>query len=70
MIYVGLNCCRSSTMCVASAGFTSFFNGLVVFTLLGYMAKQSGMDIREVSAQSGYISPVLADIYRPLYRVL
>ena len=40
-------------MCVASAGFSSFFNGLVVFTILGYMAKQSGMDVHEVASASG-----------------
>ena len=44
---------RSSTLCVTSAGITSFFNGLVVFTLLGFMAKHSGMDITSVAAQSG-----------------
>lgn len=40
-------------MCVASAGFTSFYNGLVVFTLLGFMAKQTGMSVTEVASQSG-----------------
>ena len=40
-------------MCVVSAGFSSFFNGLVVFTILGYMAKESGMDVHEVASASG-----------------
>ena len=40
-------------MCVASVGFTSFFNGLVVFTILGFMAKESGMAIQEVASASG-----------------
>jgi len=44
---------RSSTMCVVSAGFTSCFNGLVVFTLLGFMAKQTGRTVQEVASESG-----------------
>ena len=40
-------------MCVASVGFSSFFNGLVVFTILGFMAKESGMEIQEVASASG-----------------
>ena len=44
---------RATTMCVVSAGFSSFFNGLVVFTILGYMAKESGMDVHEVASASG-----------------
>ncbi|XP_052762484.1 sodium- and chloride-dependent betaine transporter-like [Mya arenaria] len=43
----------SSTLCVIAAGFTSFFNGLVVFALLGVMAKQSGMTVHESASQSG-----------------
>ena len=44
---------RATTLCVASVGFTSFFNGLVVFTILGFMAKEAGMDIQEVASASG-----------------
>ncbi|WAR17587.1 SC6A6-like protein [Mya arenaria] len=44
---------ESSTLCVIAAGFTSFFNGLVVFALLGVMAKQSGMTVHESASQSG-----------------
>ena len=40
-------------MCVVSSGFTSFFNGLVVFTILGFMAKSSGIPIETVAKQSG-----------------
>lgn len=52
-------------MCVASAGFTSFYNGLVVFTLLGFMAKQTGMTVTEVASQSG----TLPD-YSRFFRIL
>ena len=38
---------------MASVGFSSFFNGLVVFTILGFMAKESGMEIQEVASASG-----------------
>ena len=44
---------RATAMCVASVGFSSFFNGLVVFTILGYMAKESGMSVTEVASASG-----------------
>ena len=40
-------------MCIVSVGFSSFFNGLVVFTILGFMAKESGLDIHEVASASG-----------------
>ena len=40
-------------MCVVSVGFSSFFNGLVVFTILGFMAKQSGLPVDEVAKASG-----------------
>lgn len=43
----------ATTMCVASVGFSSFFNGLVVFTILGFMAKESGMPVHEVAKASG-----------------
>ncbi|XP_045165019.2 sodium- and chloride-dependent betaine transporter-like [Mercenaria mercenaria] len=43
----------SSTICVAFAGFTAFYNGMVVFTLLGFMAKSSGMTVTEIAKQSG-----------------
>lgn len=43
----------SSTMCVACAGLTSFYNGMVVFALLGFMAKATGQTIQEVAQQSG-----------------
>jgi len=43
-------------MCVVSAGFTSFYNGLVVFALLGFMAKQSGRTVMDVASQSGMMS--------------
>ncbi|WAR17586.1 SC6A9-like protein [Mya arenaria] len=42
----------SSTLCVIAAGFTSFYNGLVVFTMLGVMAKQSGMTVQKTASQS------------------
>ena len=40
-------------MCIVSVGFSSFFNGLVVFTILGFMAKQSGLPVDEVAKASG-----------------
>ncbi|XP_045166607.2 sodium- and chloride-dependent betaine transporter-like isoform X2 [Mercenaria mercenaria] len=43
----------SSTICVAFAGFTSFYNGMVVFALLGFMANSSGMTVEEIAQQSG-----------------
>ncbi|XP_060580444.1 sodium- and chloride-dependent betaine transporter-like [Ruditapes philippinarum] len=43
----------STTLCVCSAGFTSFYNGLVVFTLLGFMAKTTGIPLHVVASQSG-----------------
>ena len=46
---------RATAMCVASVGFSSFFNGLVVFTILGFMAKESGLEIQEVASASGII---------------
>ncbi|KAL4232818.1 hypothetical protein ACF0H5_007504 [Mactra antiquata] len=52
----------SSTLCVVSAGFTAFYNGMVVFTLLGFMAKYSGRTVEEVAKQSG---PGLAFIAFP-----
>ena len=42
-------------MCVVSVGFSSFFNGLVVFTILGFMAKESGLEIQEVASASGIV---------------
>jgi hypothetical protein len=53
-----ISCCklcyfRSTTLCVCSAGFTSFYNGLVVFTLLGFMAKTTGIPLHVVASQSG-----------------
>ncbi|XP_045201460.2 sodium- and chloride-dependent glycine transporter 1-like isoform X2 [Mercenaria mercenaria] len=42
-----------SIMCVMSAAFTSFYNGLVVYTLLGYMAASTGSSVQEVASQSG-----------------
>ena len=44
---------RATTLCVASVGFTSFFNGLVVFAILGFMAKEAGMEVQEVASASG-----------------
>ncbi|KAL4233247.1 Sodium-dependent serotonin transporter [Mactra antiquata] len=43
----------STTLCVATAGFTAFYNGLVVFTLLGFTAKSSGKTVTEVASESG-----------------
>ena len=40
-------------MCVAFSGFTSLFNGLVVFTILGFMAKETGQSVEELSRESG-----------------
>ena len=46
---------RATAMCVVSVGFSSFFNGLVVFTILGFMAKQSGLPVDEVAKASGRV---------------
>ena len=43
-------------MCVVFSGFTSLFNGLVVFTILGFMAHDTGTSVEELSRQSGKIS--------------
>ncbi|XP_060576124.1 sodium- and chloride-dependent glycine transporter 2-like [Ruditapes philippinarum] len=52
----------SSTICVVFAGFTSFYNGMVVFALLGFMAKSSGMTVAKIAQQSG---PGLAFVVFP-----
>ncbi|XP_060602289.1 sodium- and chloride-dependent betaine transporter-like [Ruditapes philippinarum] len=46
----------SSTICVIFAGFTAFYNGMVVFALLGFIAKASGMTVAKVAEQSGMFS--------------
>ena len=50
-------------MCVVSVGFSSFFNGLVVFTILGFMAKESGMPIDEVAKASGKANSIRRNKY-------
>ena len=40
-------------MCVLTDGFTAFYAGLVVFTCMGFMAKESGLSVEEVAKSSG-----------------
>lgn len=42
-----------TTICVVSDAFTAFYAGLVVFTCLGFLAKEADVSIEEVAKASG-----------------
>ena len=44
---------RETYVCVLTDGFTAFYAGLVVFTCMGFMAKESGLSVEEVAKSSG-----------------
>ncbi|XP_060592408.1 sodium- and chloride-dependent betaine transporter-like [Ruditapes philippinarum] len=51
-----------TTICVASDAFTAFYAGLVVFTCMGFMAKEAGTTVEAVAKASG---PGLAFVAYP-----
>jgi len=55
------NCHRDSILIAVSNSVTSFFSGVVVFSILGFMAREAGVDVRDV-VKSG---PGLAFIVYP-----
>jgi len=44
---------RDALICTAADGFTSFYGGFVIFSVIGYMAKEANLNIEDV-ATSGY----------------
>jgi len=42
-------CYRDAWICAAADGFTSFYGGFVIFSVIGYMAKEANMDIKDVA---------------------
>ncbi|KAK3603402.1 hypothetical protein CHS0354_009382 [Potamilus streckersoni] len=55
------NCLRDSIICTAADGFTSFYGGFVIFSVIGFMAKEAGKSVEEI-ATSG---PGLALVVYP-----
>ncbi|XP_060593231.1 sodium- and chloride-dependent glycine transporter 2-like, partial [Ruditapes philippinarum] len=51
-----------TTICVVADAFTAFYAGLVVFTIIGFMAKEAGTSVEEAAKASG---PGLAFIAYP-----
>ena len=46
--------------CIVSVGvFTSFFSGLAIFSVLGYMSYESGLPISEVAQSGTYVLRLL-----------
>lgn len=43
------NCLRDALICSAADGFTSFYGGFVIFSVIGYIAKEANMDVRDVA---------------------
>ena len=54
--------CRETYVCVLTDGLTAFYAGLVVFTCMGFMAKESGLSVEEVAKSSGTLSRLGATI--------
>ena len=50
---------KDTIICVMSDVFTAFYAGLVVFTCLGFMAKEAGVPVQEVAKASGRVHNVI-----------
>ena len=50
-------------MSVASCAFTSFYNGLAVFSLLGYMAESTGRTVQEIASESGILNFIMENSF-------
>ena len=46
-----LSFCRDSIIVPTVTGFTSVYSGFAIFTVLGFMAHQKGVDVSQVAAQ-------------------
>ena len=44
---------RDTAFCCGTDIFTAFYSGLVVFTIIGFMAKESGSSVDELARVSG-----------------
>nr|WLN44343.1 AAT2 [Sinonovacula rivularis] len=55
------NVLRDALVCCAADGFTSFYGGFIIFSVIGYLAKEAGLEIKDV-ATSG---PGLALVVYP-----
>ncbi|KAL4240256.1 hypothetical protein ACF0H5_001050 [Mactra antiquata] len=53
---------RETLICVIADGFTAFYAGFVVFSIIGFMAKESGSTVEEIAKNSG---PGLAFVAYP-----
>ena len=50
--------CSETVIVVVSDFFTAFYAGLVVFSCIGFMAKESGISVQEAAMSSGYMLDV------------
>ena len=46
--------CRDMMAVVFANSFTSFYGGIAIFSVLGFMAQQQGVDVSEVAKGGGY----------------
>lgn len=46
-----------TTICVVADAFTAFYAGLVVFSIIGFMAKEAGTSVEDAATASG-LKPV------------
>ncbi|XP_045191377.2 sodium- and chloride-dependent glycine transporter 1-like [Mercenaria mercenaria] len=53
------NCLRDALICTAADGFTSFYGGFVIFSVIGYIAKEANMDIKDVATSGPGLALVI-----------
>ncbi|XP_052231528.1 sodium- and chloride-dependent glycine transporter 1-like isoform X2 [Dreissena polymorpha] len=53
------NCLRDALICTAADGFTSFYGGFVIFSVIGYIAKEANMEIKDVATSGPGLALVI-----------
>ncbi|KAL4234969.1 hypothetical protein ACF0H5_006610 [Mactra antiquata] len=53
------NCMRDALICTAADGFTSFYGGFVIFSVIGYIANEANMEIKDVATSGPGLALVI-----------
>lgn len=53
------NCLKDALICTAADGFTSFYGGFVIFSVIGYIAKEANLDIKDVATSGPGLALVI-----------
>ncbi|XP_052818585.1 sodium- and chloride-dependent glycine transporter 2-like isoform X1 [Mya arenaria] len=53
------NCLKDALICVMADGFTSFFGGFVIFSAIGFIAKEANMDVKDVATSGPGLALVI-----------